>query len=99
MRQLLQLMRLVWDGRIEAFSIANGEPRLKPPPGLVYELRVSAPSAPTGKGQRGDFALKAPVQDLFALFTRLGTARIEWLDVRGGLPVRVRVIAREQDYE
>jgi hypothetical protein len=89
-RQLLQLMRRVGDGRLEAFSIAGGEPQLDPVPAVVFELRIGGPPAKFMQPQSG-FALKAPVNDLLDLLTRLGTARVEWLEVRGGLPVRLRV--------
>jgi hypothetical protein len=48
-------------------------------PGPRKAVKPSAPG----------FTLKAAVEELFQLFTRVGNARVQWLEIRDGLPTRV----------
>ena len=92
-RRLLKVMREVGHGRVEAFSIHHGEPRLDPAPRVVYELRVPGTGATSRPRSEGG-PLQAAVEELFRLFTRIGSAWVERLEVRDGLPFRIAVEER-----
>jgi len=91
-RQLIELMSDIRHGAVSGFDIRNGEPVLEPPPTIVYDLRIKDLDDDTVKARSSDYALKYSTTRLFALFTRLGNARIERLEVSDGLPWRISCV-------
>lgn len=88
-RELVRLMQEIDHGRLENFAIVSGEPDLTSPT-IIHELRVPAGDRDSRPSSE-PFGLKASIVTLFELFGRYSDARIRWLEIRGGLPVRIAV--------
>jgi hypothetical protein len=78
-------------GRIERLPVRDGEPILDPPPRIIREFKFGAENGPRHELAAGDFLLKGQVVELFKHFAALGTATIEVLEVKNGLPFRMLV--------
>jgi hypothetical protein len=90
-RRLVEVMQQLNFGRIEGLAIRAGEPTFSPAPRIVQDIKIGTDAGPRPELGREDFALKAPVIELFEQFDRLWDGTIESVEVRHGLPFRVIV--------
>ena len=90
-RRLLELMQEVNFGRIEQLAVCGGEPVLDPPPRVVREIKFGSENGPRREVRARDFALKAPVRELFEHLACLGNGLVQSLEVKYGLPLLMRV--------
>jgi hypothetical protein len=90
-RALVNTMSHLGFGRIEDLEVREGEPVLGADTRVLRDLCFGkagpADPPPAGPG----FALKRPVIELFEAFDRIGSGRIEFLEIHHGLPFRMRV--------
>ena len=77
-------------GRIEDLLLVGGEPVVDPPPRILEDLRLDRPEHEPLPMPGEDFILKEHVVRLFQAFDRIGSGVILWVDVREGLPCRMR---------
>lgn len=88
LRNLMQELNFGW---IENLFIRNGEPVLNPPPVLVYDIKLGSEhgngSGCTDKSAR----LKPQEQELIARFRRIDNGTVECIEVKHGLPFRLRI--------
>jgi hypothetical protein len=89
-RRLVELMQRLHFGEVLGLHIRDGEPAFDPPPRLVRDIKLASDDCPRPGRGPDDFLLKAQVVELFQLFDRLRNGVIDLLDVRNGLPFRVR---------
>jgi hypothetical protein len=90
-RQLIVLMRAIGFGEILNLTVRAGEPQFDPPPEVIREVKLGAGKETRCDAASGDFALRDQVVDLFAQLDLLGTGTIESLEIKGGLPFRLRL--------
>jgi hypothetical protein len=98
-RQLLVLMRTVGFGEILNLTIRAGEPVFVPPPEVIREVKLGAGKETRYDAASGNFALRDQVVDLFEQLDLLGTGTIESLEVKGGLPFRLRLRGKAVSHE
>lgn len=89
--QLLERMRRLNFGSIEQLVVRDGDPVLDPPPRVIRDVKFGGESGPGPESAVEDFALKTQVRDLFAHLDALGNATIRSLEVKHGLPFRMKV--------
>jgi hypothetical protein len=90
-RRLVELMQEVNFGRIEGLQVQDGEPLLDRKPRVLREHVLGKLNGPNPARNRGDFALKEQILELFDLFDRERSVMIESLIVQNGLPVRLTI--------
>jgi hypothetical protein len=88
-RRLLELCQRLNFGRIENFEVRGGEPHATPNTRVLRECRFPGDNGPRPEAGRSDFALKAQVTELFAEFDRVGNGKVDWIEIRHGLPFRI----------
>lgn len=89
--RLLELMQALNFGRIERLPVRAGEPVLDPLPTIVREVKFGGQNGVRDEWALGDFALKAPVVELFGEMDRLRDGLIDVLTVKHGLPFNMHV--------
>lgn len=91
-KRLIDLVRDLGYGTIEGISLRAGEPVLDPVPRIVRDLKLSERRRVDEVSRPTDYALKGQVRDLFSLFDSHRDATILSLEVKDGLPYRVRLL-------
>ncbi len=93
-RSLLELIRRLGFGRIEALAVRGGEPVLDPPPRVIRAIRL----AQLGPTRPATAAVGHPLQSaeiaLVETLAAIGTGVIEVIKVHDGLPAALEI--REQ---
>jgi hypothetical protein len=84
-------MRAIGFGEILDLTIRAGEPQFDPPPEVVREVKLGGGKETRCAAASGNFALRDQVVDLFEQLDLLGTGTIESLEIKGGLPFRLRL--------
>lgn len=92
--KLVDLIHRLRFGRITSFEVRDGDPVLGEESRVVAEIHL-------GKGDSDDSAASTPADsnhsrkrhfvELFEVFDRIGSGRIEFLDVSHGLPFRMQI--------
>ena len=90
-RRLLRLMQDINFGAIEELEIRGGEPMFNPPPRVVREIKFGGENGPRPEAGSPDFALKSSVAELMHSLTQIGDGTIERLEVKHGVPFRMKV--------
>lgn len=90
-RGLLELIRRVRFGRIEALAVRGGQPVLDPPPRVVRAVRLAqiGPMRPEPAGAQ--YPLNRAEIALVAMLSAIGTGLIETIKVHDGLPVALDI--------
>jgi hypothetical protein len=88
-RRLLLLMQEVNFGKIENLIVQHGEPVFVPAPRIIREIKLGGENGTRHESTIDDFALKAPVVELFDHLVQLDSGQIECLEIRHGLPQRL----------
>jgi len=88
---LVRLMQEIDFGVVEGLTVLDGEPVFNPRPRLVREVKFGGENGPRPEAARGDFALKAPVRELFAQMEAMGDGIIRCIEVKHGLPFKMTV--------
>jgi len=83
-------MQEIGFGRIEDLLLVGGEPVHDPPPLILEDHRLDRPDRKPPRPSHDDFILKEHIVRLFEAFDRVGDGVIRWIDVREGLPCRIR---------
>jgi hypothetical protein len=92
-RLFITAMQHLGFGRYESIPIRAGELRLEPWPTTVRSIKFgSAASDPPGT-ESAEFELKRQVADLFAHVRAVQDGVIQVLEVRGGLPFSMEILA------
>jgi len=89
--RLLALMQQLNWGRIESLHVSDGEPLFEPPPRIVRDIKLGSENGPRNKPFRQDFFVKIQLSELFMELEELGEGVVERLEVKRGLPYRLRV--------
>jgi hypothetical protein len=89
-RQCVELMQRLGHGEVVGLLLRAGEPILDPPPRTVHDVKLAPPRTRRPRPSQEDFALKEQVVQLFRLFERVRDGVIDSIEVRDGLPFRVR---------
>jgi hypothetical protein len=97
-RHLVELMQEINFGRIEGFSVRNGEPIFEPSSRILREVVFGKMNAPNPARAKEDFILKDQILQLFNQLDRAGTATIQSLVVQNGLPIRMTVVGSMQTH-
>lgn len=91
-RQLVELMQRTNFGRIENLRVSGGEPQCDATTRVITEWKLGAPeNGVRPEARLSDFALKAPIVELFEMLTQLRDDAIVTIEVRYGLPFRVLI--------
>lgn len=91
-QQLVRELQGLHFGTIESLHVRRGEPVWEPPPRVVRELKLGAPSGPRPEARLEDFALKAEVVELLERIEAMQDGVIDRIEVRHGLPFRMIVV-------
>jgi hypothetical protein len=86
--QLVVLMQRIQYGTITNLTVVGGEPVFDPPPGVTRDIRFGEDPLP--RSER-DFVLKRQVLELLSQLDALGTGTVAVIEVKGGLPFRMRL--------
>jgi hypothetical protein len=89
-RTLVELMRRLHYGQILGLLIRGGNPAFDPAPKILRDVKLSGESAPRPPSSREDFLLKEQVVELLRVFDQVQDGVIELIEVKDGLPFRVR---------
>lgn len=92
-QKLVSMMSDMRFGRIRSLAIQNGQPTFGPQTTVLREVRFDLQDAPPVKPAGPDFELRRPVVALFEAFDQIGTGRVDLLEIRHGLPARIRIEA------
>lgn len=93
-RRLVCLMQRINFGRIEGLAVRQGEPCFEPPPRICRDVKFGGDNAQRPESSLPEFVLKKQVVELLSEFTEMGDSIVLWLEVRHGLPFRMRVEER-----
>jgi hypothetical protein len=90
-RRLVALMQAIGFGEILNLTVRAGEPQFIPPPEVIREVRFGSRDEARPHAALGDFAVRVQILELFHQLDILGTGTIESLEIKGGLPFRLRL--------
>lgn len=90
-RSLLELIRRVNFGRIEALAVRGGEPVLHPPPRVVRAVRLAQIGPMRPEPASTQYPLKREQIALVEALAAIGTGVIETIKVHDGLPVALEI--------
>jgi hypothetical protein len=93
-RRLLEAMQRLNYGRIEGLAIQNGEPVFPPATRIIQDIKIGAENWPRPELTIEDFALKSSVIEFFDHLSRIGDGTVESIEVKGGMPFKLVVIAQ-----
>ena len=89
-KTLVELMRRLHYGQILELHLRGGDPAFDPVPRLVRDVKLASEPAPRLSGGHEDFLLKQQVLELFRLFDEVQDGLIDLIEVKDGLPFRVK---------
>ncbi len=89
-QKLVDVMSEIRFGRIRSLFIQDGEPSFGPQTTVLPEIRFDSEQPAAAKPSSGDFDIRRQVVALFEAFDRIDTGRIDFLEIRHGLPWRMR---------
>jgi len=92
-RRLLRLMRELHFGSIEELEIRGGEPVFDPAPRVVREIKFGGEVDPRPGAAAKELAAKTQVTELLDSLTTIGDGTIGRLEVKHGIPFRMRLEA------
>lgn len=95
-RRLLSLMRVVRFGELRDLRVVKGEPVFDPAPIVVREVRLGAHESHVPLPADGEYALRNQVLELFRELTILANGLVESIEIRHGLPYRLRLRGRAE---
>lgn len=87
---LLRACQLANFGFIQGLRVSNREPHFDPPPVVQIDLKLNSKTADRREIGSADFILSAECMHLMTVLDDLGNGLISELEVRAGLPRRVR---------
>jgi len=90
-QRLVDLMHEIGFGRIENFTVVNGDPLWEPIPCVVKNILLGKSTETVSRPQRSDYALKQRLIDLFALFDQEQNLEVLRIDIQHGLPLRLLI--------
>jgi hypothetical protein len=90
-KHLIEIMQRLAFGRIETLEIRGGEPIFAPAPRIIQDIKLGSERGHRPELERDDFLLKAPVIDLFQHLNRVGDGTVAVIEVRHGLPHKLRL--------
>jgi len=93
-RRLVRLMQRINFGCIKELTIRQGEPCFDPLPRVYRDVKFGADNTQRPELDLSVFVLKKQVIELFSEFSELRDGVVLWLEVRHGLPFRMRVEER-----
>ncbi len=89
-RTLVELMCRLHYGQVLGMHVKGGDPVFHPTPRLVRAFRLGLGSVPHPTAPRQDYLLKNQVLDLLRYLDHVRDGTIDCIEVRDGLPYRVR---------
>ena len=89
-KTLVEVMRRLHFGQILGLHLRTGNPVFDPAPQLVRDRKLAGESLPRPDPAGEDFLLKEQIVELFRLFGEIQDGVIELIEVKDGLPFRVR---------
>ncbi len=90
-QRLVELLQQLNFGCIEGLVVRGGQPVLDPLPDITREVKFGGDNGARQELHNQDFVLKSQVVELFTALDELGNGVIELLDVKHGLPFRMRM--------
>jgi hypothetical protein len=89
-QRLVEMMQRLHFGQILGLHIRAGQPVLNPLPRLVRDRKLGSEPIPRSASAQEDFLLKEQVVELFAYFEQVGNGVIDLIEIKHGLPFRLR---------
>ena len=90
-QRLVELMQEINHGQVLGLRVRDGEPIFVPPPQVIRDMKLGSQNGPRPEANLDDFALKTEVVDLFSQFDLFDDVTLLSLDVKYGLPFRIRL--------
>ena len=90
-QRLIELMQEINFGWIEGLTLRGGEPMFKPAPRVIRDYKFGGENGSRMERDTDDFTLKMKVADLFRQFEVMGNGTIKEIEVKYGLPFRMRL--------
>jgi hypothetical protein len=88
---LVRLCQTINHGSIEDLEIRHSEPVLEPLPVMLKDVKLDADEQPRPEFALVDFVLADQVCRLLSLLDKMESGTIRHIEVRAGIPRRVRV--------
>ncbi len=89
-RTLVELMRRLHYGQVQALHVRGGQPVFDPAPRLVRDIKLGSETLPRVVSGQEDYLLKEQVLELLCYLERVRDGVIDAIEVKDGLPFRVR---------
>jgi hypothetical protein len=86
---LVRLFQSVNFGQINGLTVRNGEPVFHPEPTVFVDVKLDGDENSRPEADLADFTLRDEVRRLLEHLDQLQNGRIEWIEVRSGVPRRV----------
>ena len=85
-RGLVELMRRINYGRIEALNVRAGAPVFDPLPCVIQKVKIGGDNGPRPETKSQDFTLRKEVVEFFEHLKALGTGVVRCIEIKNGLP-------------
>ena len=89
--RLIEIMQQINFGNIYNFTVRSGEPCFEPPIRIVRKIKLGGENGPRPELGIDDFTLKIQLVELFRYLDELGNGTIESIEVKHGLPFRMKI--------
>ena len=93
LRRLMQKLNFGW---IKNLPVRNGEPVLNPSPVLIYDIKLGSDHGKVPGCSDNRTKLKPQEQELLARFRNMDNGTVESIEVKHGLPFRLRIRSRAE---
>jgi hypothetical protein len=87
---LARLLQETNFGEIPILQVRGDEPVMDPAPDVILDIKLGGQNGPRPERDRGDFALKSELLELFEHLDSIGDGKLESIQVRHGLPFTMR---------
>ena len=84
-RRLVDLMRRINYGRIEALHIRSGAPLFDPPPRVVRKVKIGGENGPRRESSP-DVPLRKDLIEMFEHLSLVGDGVVRSIEVKNGMP-------------
>src|SRR5882724_3201220 len=91
---LVRLCQSIDYGRIEGLQVSNKEPVFDPQPLVLIDVKLNSAGGPRRETLLEEFELCDEVCGLIQQLDRLGSGRVDRIEIRDGIPRRILIEAK-----
>jgi hypothetical protein len=90
---LVRLCQSIDYGQVHDLHVRDREPVFSPEPGVIFEVKLDGDSCQRQESELADFTLRDEVRRRLDRIDKIGTGRIQTIEVRAGIPRRMLIAA------